>query len=76
MVELKEGKAQTYFGRLFSYRNLVPRRGCFSITPRWSETASTGTGLRGDRPMRHSLVGDHAAVLPDVCPDMIEDQGA
>ena len=45
---------------------MLPRRGCFSLTPRWTATATAGIGLRGDRLMSHSLVGDHAALLPAV----------
>ena len=57
MMELKERGGtgliqlfityQNYFGCLFSYWNLLPRRGCFSITPRWARTATAGTDLRG-----------------------------
>ena len=34
---------------------VVPRRGCFSLTPRWTGTAPAGTGLRGVRHTQRQL---------------------
>ena len=39
------------------------RRCCFSITPRWTDSAA-GTGLRGEGHEGYDLVGDHVSVLP------------
>ena len=42
----------------------------FLINPAMDGTASAGTGLRGERSGRKSLVEDHVSVLPDVTVDV------
>ena len=53
---------------------LLPRRGCFSITPRWLEGAQRPTAFVGWETGTDRLVGDHAARLYRQYRDMVSDQ--
>ena len=53
---------------------LLPRRGCFSITPRWLDGAQRPTAFVGWETGTDRLVGDHAARLYRQYRDMVSDQ--
>ena len=43
---------------------LMPRRGCFSITPRWTGQRQLAPTFVGKGQEGYKLVGDHVSVLP------------